>query len=27
VVDSEGKLAGIISREDIVRAMGKVRKA
>jgi len=27
VVDAEGKLAGIISREDIVRAMGKVRKA
>jgi len=27
VVDAEGKLAGIVSREDIVRAMGKVRKA
>ncbi len=27
VVDTEGKLVGIISREDIVRAMGKVRKA
>ncbi len=27
VVDIEGKLVGIISREDIVRAMGKVRKA
>lgn len=27
VVDTEGKLAGIISREDIVRMMGKVRKA
>jgi CBS-domain-containing membrane protein len=27
VVDGEGKLVGIISREDIVRAMGKVRKA
>jgi CBS-domain-containing membrane protein len=27
VVDTEGKLAGIVSREDIVRMMGKVRKA
>ena len=27
VVDAEGKLAGIISREDIVRMMGKERKA
>ncbi len=27
VVDTEGKLVGIISREDIVRAMGKERKA
>jgi CBS-domain-containing membrane protein len=26
VVDTEGKLAGIVSREDIVRMMGKVRK-